>query len=70
MQTQTDQPLNVCRNLIDLGESGTDIMHGELKWLMLEAEHELALAQERRRPRQKKQWTVWSGSTGKASVTH
>jgi hypothetical protein len=34
------------QKLIDLGESGTDILHGELKWLMLEAEHQLVLAQE------------------------
>jgi hypothetical protein len=31
---------------IDMGESGTDVMHGELKNLMLEAEHQLLLAQE------------------------
>jgi hypothetical protein len=29
------------QNLVDLGESGTDILHGELKNLMLEAETEL-----------------------------
>lgn len=34
------------QKLIDLGESGTDILHGELKNLMLEAEEQLALAQE------------------------
>lgn len=34
------------QKLIDLGESGTDIMHGELKNLMYEAEQQLALAQE------------------------
>jgi hypothetical protein len=28
------------QNLVDLGESGTDILHGELKNLMLEAEQE------------------------------
>ncbi len=33
------------QKLIDLGESGTDIMHGELKNLMLEAETQLGLAQ-------------------------
>jgi hypothetical protein len=30
---------------VDLGESGTDILHGELKNLMLEAENQLILAQ-------------------------
>jgi glutamine cyclotransferase len=34
------------QKLIDLGESGTDILHGELKNLMLEAEQQLDLAQE------------------------
>jgi hypothetical protein len=29
------------QKLVDLGESGTDIMHGELKNLMLEAETKL-----------------------------
>lgn len=33
------------QKLIDLGEAGTDILHGELKNLMLEAENQLALAQ-------------------------
>ena len=33
------------QKLIDLGESGTDIMHGELKNLMYKAEQELAEAQ-------------------------
>ena len=31
---------------IDLGSSGLDVMHGELKWLMKEAEEQLELAQE------------------------
>ena len=31
---------------VDAGISGLDIMHGELKWLMLEAEEQLELAQE------------------------
>ena len=31
---------------IELGSSGLDIMHGELKWLMKEAEEQLELAQE------------------------
>ena len=29
------------QNLVDLGESGTDILHGELKNLMYETEREL-----------------------------
>lgn len=33
------------QKLIDLGESGTDIMHGELKNMMLEAERQLEIAQ-------------------------
>jgi hypothetical protein len=37
MTTQLDPRL---QKLIDLGESGTDILHGELKNLMLEAETE------------------------------
>ena len=32
------------QKLVDLGESGTDILHGELKNLMLEAEQELEKA--------------------------
>jgi hypothetical protein len=35
MNTQLDPRL---QKLIDMGESGTDILHGELKNLMLEAE--------------------------------
>jgi hypothetical protein len=31
---------------INLGSSGLDVMHGELKWLMKEAEEQLELAQE------------------------
>lgn len=31
---------------VDFGSSGLDVMHGELKWLMLEAEEQLELAQE------------------------
>ena len=34
------------QKLVDLGESGTDILHGELKNLMYEAEEQLTLAQE------------------------
>ena len=33
------------QKLIDLGESGTDILHGELKNLMYQAENELIEAQ-------------------------
>jgi hypothetical protein len=31
---------------IDLGSSGLDVIHGELKWLMKEAEEQLEMAQE------------------------
>jgi hypothetical protein len=31
---------------VDHGSSGLDIIHGELKWLMKEAEEQLELAQE------------------------
>jgi len=31
---------------VDMGESGTDILHGELKNLMYEAEEQLIIAQE------------------------
>ena len=34
------------QKLVDLGSSGTDILHGELKNLMYEAEQQLILAQE------------------------
>jgi len=34
------------QKLVDLGQSGTDILHGELKNLMLAAETQLILAQE------------------------
>ena len=34
------------QKLIDLGESGTDILHGELKNLCLEAETQYTLAQD------------------------
>lgn len=34
------------QKLIDMGESGTDILHGELKNLMLEAEKEFLEAQQ------------------------
>jgi hypothetical protein len=31
---------------VDFGSSGLDVIHGELKWLMKEAEEQLELAQE------------------------
>ena len=34
------------QRMVDLGMDGADIMHGELKVLMVEAEQQLALAQE------------------------
>ena len=34
------------QKLVDMGESGTDILHGELKNLMLEAEQQLQAAQD------------------------
>jgi hypothetical protein len=37
---------NRLQRLVDMGESGTDILHGELKNLMYEAEQQLTLAQE------------------------
>ena len=43
MNTQLDPRL---QKLIDLGVSGTDILHGELKNLMLEAEKEYNAAVE------------------------
>jgi hypothetical protein len=45
MMYTTELPDNL-QKLVDLGESGTDILHGELKWLMKEAEEQLELAQE------------------------
>jgi hypothetical protein len=48
MQTAMADPLNErLQKLVNLGVPGIDIMHGELKVLMLEAEQELTLAQER-----------------------
>jgi len=41
----TELPDNL-QKLVDLGSSGLDIIHGELKWLMKEAEEQLELAQE------------------------
>ncbi len=37
---------NKLQRLVDIGESGTDILHGELKNWMYEAEQQLTLAQE------------------------
>jgi len=34
------------QKLVDMGIPGTDILHGELKWLMKEAEEQLEMAQE------------------------
>jgi hypothetical protein len=31
---------------VDAGSSGTDILHGELKWLMLQAEEQMEMARE------------------------
>ena len=56
--------------LVKAGVSGIDIMHGQLKIDMLEAEAEYAQAQ-----RSKKttttltQWNPWSGNTGRATQT-
>jgi hypothetical protein len=41
----TELPDNLQKQ-VDHGSSGLDILHGELKWLMLEAEEQLELAQE------------------------
>jgi hypothetical protein len=41
----TELPDNLQKQ-VDMGIPGTDILHGELKWLMLEAEEQLELAQE------------------------
>lgn len=41
----TELPDNL-QKAVDVGISGLDIMHGELKWLMKEAEEQLELAQE------------------------
>ena len=46
MQTAVADPLDPrLQRMIDAGVSGLDIMHGELKILLLEAEAELATAQ-------------------------
>jgi hypothetical protein len=45
MMYTTELPDNLQKQ-VDMGIPGTDILHGELKWLMLEAEEQLELAQE------------------------
>ena len=45
METNNALPPHMQR-MVDLGMDGADIMHGELKVLMLEAEQQLELAQE------------------------
>lgn len=47
MQVRNDMLLTPqIKKAIELGTSGLDVMHGELKWLMKEAEEQLELAQE------------------------
>jgi hypothetical protein len=41
MEPMSDKLPEHLQRLVDLGESGTDILHGELKNMMLEAEQEL-----------------------------
>jgi hypothetical protein len=45
MMYTTELPDNL-QKLVDLGETGTDILHGELKNLIYQAEQELIRAQE------------------------
>ena len=45
MMYSTELPDSLQR-LVDLGESGTDILHGALKVLLVDAEDELRMAQE------------------------
>ena len=47
MQPITEELDPHLQKQIDLGSSGLDVMHGHLKVLMLEAEDELLVAQER-----------------------
>jgi hypothetical protein len=53
------------QKLVDLGESGTDILHGELKNLMLEAENQLILAQKQEKKTEEAmdsmERTYWEG---------
>ena len=47
MQVRNDMLLTPqIKKAIELGTSGLDVIHGELKWLMKEAEEQLELAQE------------------------
>ena len=46
MQPITMELPDNLQKAVDVGISGLDIMHGELKWLMKEAEEQLELAQE------------------------
>ena len=46
MQQITMELPDNLQKAVDAGISGLDIMHGELKWLMKEAEEQLELAQE------------------------
>ena len=58
------------QKLVDLGESGTDILHGELKNLMYEAEQQFLEAQQVEEDNDSQtQWNQWSESIGKANVT-
>ena len=40
------QLTDTMQKAVDFGSSGLDVIHGELKWLMKEAEEQLELAQE------------------------
>ena len=46
MQPTTMELTDDLQKQVDIGCNGLDIMHGELKWLMKEAEEQLELAQE------------------------
>jgi hypothetical protein len=46
MQPITTRLPDNLQKQVDHGSSGLDIIHGELKWLMLEAQEQLELAQE------------------------
>ena len=45
MMYSTELPDNLQKQ-VDMGIPGTDILHGELKWLIKEAEEQLEMAQE------------------------
>jgi hypothetical protein len=55
MMNTLELPPNLQKQ-IDMGISGTDIMHGELKWLMKEAEEQIEMAQEDDSPIDVKYW--------------